>query len=175
MARTQLAHYSATIVDELGTEASTVAYIDVDPTTTLTALATAIGAWAADLDPVIGGQITGLRLVVAVPVPGGLKTTPDSGSRVEQTAVLNFGAGTNPHRYGVAVPSISDGKIVAGKINILDTDVAALIDLLKTAATAIGFTNQAGQEFTRAVDAVLSFRKRRRQLARSSFEPDATA
>jgi len=175
MARTQLAHFSATVLDELGTEASTVAYVNVDPATALSALATDAGAWAADLDPIIGGQITGLRLVVSVPLPGGLKDTPDGGSRVEQTGVFNFGAGTNPRRYGVAVPSIADGKISAGKINILDTDVAAFIDLMKTAVTALGFTNSAGQEFTRAIDAVLSFRKRRRQLSRSSFEVDSSA
>ena len=175
MARTQAAHYSATIVDELGTEASSIAYVEVDPATALSALSTAVGAWAADMDPIIGGQITGLRLVVSVPVPGGLKSTPDAGSRVEQTGLFNFGTAVNARRYGVSVPSISDGKIAGGKINISDTDVAAFIDLLKTAATAVGFSNSAGQEFTRAIDAVLAFRKRRRQLARSSFEVDSGA
>ncbi len=175
MARTELANYSATVLDELGVTATSLAHVDVDPATTLAAVATAAGAWAADLDPIIGGQITGLRVTLNVPVPGGLKTTPDAGSRVEQTGLFNFGVAANGRRYGVSVPSLSDGKIAGGKINILDTDVQAFIDLLKTAVTAIGFVNSAGQEFTRAIDAVLSFRKHRRQLTRSSFEVDSGA
>lgn len=170
MALTQQSHYSATLVDELGIEATTIAYVLTDPTGTAADLATGAAAWALDLDAVTGAQIKALRVVQSVPVPGGAKATPAAHSRVEQTAVINFSATGSGHRYGMAIPALKDTLIVAGKLNWADTGLKALVDLITTATGTQAYANTANQAISGVVDAILSFRKRRKQLSRTSFE-----
>lgn len=175
MANSSPARLSATVVDELGTEASTVAYLMVDPTQTLATLAASAQAWAADLDAVTGGKIVKLSAILLPGVPGGLKAAPLAGSRVEQTGVINFQDATTGHRFGMAIPSIADSKIVGGKINLSDAAIQALVVLITTATGTQAFATPARQVITGAVDAILSFRKRRKSLSRSSFEYDHDA
>lgn len=163
------AHYSLTIRDGLGVEASTVAYVVVPDTTTLAGIAAAAGTWALDVDATIDGAITGLRVELAPALPGGLKAATGAtwaASRVEQTGVLNFKNATTKYRFGMPLPSIRSDVISTGKIDLTDTAIAALITLLTSGA----FSNTAQQALTALVDAIISFRKRRKQLQRSSFE-----
>lgn len=162
--------FGATIVDELGTEASTNAYVLADTSQTAAQIATAAQAWASALDGVTAGQITGVRASIPVPLPGGIKATPDAGSRVEQTAVVNLRAGTTPRRWGIAIPGVKDALIVAGKLNLADVLVTTLTGLLQGATLAGTYITPYGNALGAIVDAVLSFRKRRKQLARTSFE-----
>jgi hypothetical protein len=162
------------MVDELGTNASTTAYGLVPEATTLTELVAAQGAWVAGLDAIIGGAITGSSVTLVQP---GLTTDkgngagqPASGSRVEQTAVINFKNAINSHRWGEAIPSVADAKIVAGKFDLTDTAVAAFIAIMTGALGAGNYTNPYLQAISGVKDAILSFREHRRQLQRSSFE-----
>lgn len=172
MALTAPARLSVTIRDELGTEASTVAYLMVDPTSTLASLAAAAQAWATDLDAVVSGRIVKVSAILLPGLPGGLKAAAAAGSRVEQTAVINFHDASTGHRFGMAIPSIADSKIVGGKLNLADAAVQALVVLITTATGTEAFATPARQLITGAVDAILSFRKRRKSLSRSSFEVD---
>ena len=164
-------HYSATIVDGLGTKAPAVAYFNLVDTTTLATLKTDLDAWATALDATTDGVIESVRINISPALTSGLGTMSDKGaaftaSRVEQTAVINFGNTVTPHKSGFAIPAIKAAAITAGKLVLTDTDVAALISLLDGGS----FTNQAAQVLSGVIDAILSFRKRRKQLSRTSFE-----
>jgi hypothetical protein len=108
-----------------------------------------------------------------VEVPdGGFKTAPIAGSRSEQTAIFNLKAAGNNRRWGVDVPGVRDTFVVAGKVDETAGAITTLIHLLDgTTAWSVGqAANAAFQAITGIVDIVLSFRKHRRSLGRTSFE-----
>jgi hypothetical protein len=70
----------------------------------------------------------------------------------------------------MAIPSVKDSAISAGKLNLADASIAALVTLITTATGTQAFANTANQALTTFADALLSFRKRRKQLSKSSFE-----
>lgn len=162
-------HFSATIRDGLGTEATSRAYLNLSDTTTLAALVSDLGTWLADLDAVTDGLIRGTRIEITPALPGGLKTATGAtfqASRVEQTAVLNFSATGTSRKEGMEIPAVSNAAISAGKLDLTNAAIAALITLL----TNGNFTNPYNQVLVALLDAILSFRKKRKQLQRSSFE-----
>lgn len=167
-------HFSARIVDGLSTEATTVSYLLVPDTATLTLLTTALYSWTTDLDAITDGNITHISMLITPALPGGLKTSTTSttfvASRVEQTAVLNMGNTNNVRKFGQVVPAFSSSKISAGKVNLGDTAVAAFLTLLQAAVAGGTFVNQYNQALSALIDAIISFRKRRKQLQRTSFE-----
>jgi hypothetical protein len=162
--------FGATIADELGTTANSNAYISGDDAQTLAQVRTAAQLWATDLDGLTAGQLTSLRVSIHPALPGGIKATPAAGSRVEATAVINLRAGASGHRFGTVIPAIKDALIVAGKLNLADIAITTFVGLLQGAVLAGTYTTPAGNALGVVVDAILSFRKRRKQLARSSFE-----
>jgi hypothetical protein len=170
MGYTQFARYSISIVDELGTEASGTYYAMLDPSQTITAALAAWTSLATAVDAVIGAQITKGRVDLITLPPGGAKAAPVAGSRVEQTGLFNFVATGTTHRFGSDTPGFADTKISAGKVNLADADVQALITLLTTVITVLTWCNEHQQALATLKDAILSFRKRRRQLSRTSFE-----
>src|SRR5713226_7172648 len=109
MAYTQLARFSLTIQDELGTEASDTFFASLDVTQPISALITAWNSLAQTVDAVtdgiiIRGSVSILTNPAAVSVPP-LKTVVVSGARVEQTGLFNFMNNITTHRYGVVVPA----------------------------------------------------------------------
>ena len=162
-------NFSATVVDGLGTEASTLAYLNMADTTTLATLITDLAAWVAAVDATIDGAIISNHIRIVPPVTGTHKSPTGPtfvASRVEQTAVLNFSNATTSRKYGQVLPSVRSDLLTAGKIDLTDTAIAALIALLTSGA----FTNAASQALAALVDAIIAFRKRRKQLSRTSFK-----
>jgi hypothetical protein len=146
-----------------------LAYASYVDTTTLATLVADLASWVADLDAVIDGAIIGNHIKINVPVTGTHKAATGAtfvASRVEQTAVINFSNSVTPHKYGQVIPSVRSDLLTTGKIDLTDTAMAALIALLKSGA----FTNAAQQALVTVIDAIVSFRKRRKQLSRTSFE-----
>lgn len=171
MANTQYALFSYTVVDELGTKSTVLVPAMVDPTTgTPAALKTAWTALGTDIDAIVGTEITGGRVEVVFVRDAGWKSAPDAGSRVEQTGLFNYGNATTKYKYGVDVPGLADDKISAGKIDLADTDIANFVTKLITSFTGGVFTNTSQYVLAALLDAAITFRKRRKQLSRSSFE-----
>lgn len=172
MAYTQAAHLSFTIQDELGTKASEVIYVLADPTKTVANMVTDLQAWGALITPIIGGRLLSAELCITVVPSADQSGKPAAGSRVEQTGVFNFGNASTSRRFGEAVPSLADSVISGGEINLSDTDVAAFVAAMHAASGTSGTepTNNAFQVLTGLTDAFISFRKRRKQLLRSSYE-----
>jgi len=170
VANTQPARFSFSILDGLGTRASMNVPAMIDPAMTVTQ---AVAAWAANataLDAMIDGQIIGGGVEIVHAAIG--KGAPTSASRVEQTGVFDFRNATTTHVFGVAVPSLADAVISGGTILLTEDGVVDVwLDILEAAITGGGvYTNAAQQAITALADAFLSFRKRRKQLSRSSRE-----
>lgn len=178
---TQAIRFSATVQDETGTTASAPSYALIDPAQTVTQMLADFATWALALDALTDGQIVKGRIEVAVDLTTAaytgatppLKTAPVEGGRVEQTGVLNFSPASILRRYGQVIPAIADTLLGTGdRIDLTNAAVGVFRDILKNTGgvTVLGYTNPAEQLLASFVDAVTSFRKRRRQLARSSFE-----
>jgi hypothetical protein len=166
--------FSASLVDELGTNASTVAYGLVPDTVTLAGIKTSYQAWQSALDAIVGAAVTGGRIDF---VQSGLTTDkgagagkPKAGSRVEQTGIVNFTNAVNSHRWGEAIPGLDDAVISGGKLDLANAAVIAFNAVLTGALAGGTYTNPYLQAIVAVKDALLSFRERRKQLQRSSGE-----
>ncbi len=163
--------FSFTVEDELSTKASILLYGTVTDTTTVATMNAEWETLAGLIDLVIGAQVLhGSVSLMDVP-SGDEKAAPAAGSRVEQTAVLNFPVTGTGKRFGDAIASIADSVITGGTLDLGDTNVANLVTALQGAfGTGGQFTNNTYQPLDDLADAFVSFRKRRKQLSRSSFE-----
>lgn len=170
MAFTQQTQFSFTIIDQLGTKATMVIYALADPTKTVANLAADWQTWAGLIDLIVGGQILhGSARLELVP-SGSEKSSPASGSRVEQTGVFDMTNASTPRIFGEPLPSLADSVIVGGQIDLTDTNVNNFYTALHTATANTEPTNNAFQVLTGLKDAFISFRKRRKQLDRSSLD-----
>lgn len=158
------------VVDELGTEASVLTYFDAADTISLAQAVADFQTLGTAIAAVTGAVVKKGRVAVMLPFTDS-KGTPAAGSRIEQSAVFNFSNGSTTRRQGIVIPAVSDSLISGGKIG-LSGAVSTLIALLSTGTTLATLvpTNAAFQVLTTLYDAFLSFRKRRRQLDRSSYE-----
>lgn len=164
---------SATIVDEWGIEASTALYATADDSQTLALLDTEVSNMMTALDAVSDGYIRDARVTIFPTLPGGIKATANAGSRVEQTGLLGFHATGSTKRYSAAIPALSNGSTVLGGDRIVLTvsdPVGLLIKILTTVGTVLSWANEHYQLIQKFVDALVAYRKKRKQLQRSSFE-----
>jgi hypothetical protein len=169
MANTQRAQLSYSFLDELGTRAAARFPAMLDPAMTLAQLVTATAGLGTLLDAITDGQIISARATVELGVQGA-KEAPGADSRVEETAVFDFANAVTPYAFGVAVPSFLDTKLDGNHIDLADADVAAFTAAVIATITGGGvFTNFSQQHLTAVRDAFLSFRKHRKQLARTSY------
>jgi len=163
-------HMGLTIVDGLGTKANTDFYIALDDTKTLADAVSDAQALCAAVDATLDAKVESCRITVQYQ-PSGMKANPTSGSRVEQTGVINFSNDTTARKQGVVLPGLKSAAIVAGKLNLTDTAIQALITLLKANPAESGtWANFAFQALVDVLDAILSFRKHRKSLSRTSYE-----
>lgn len=166
----QDARLSVTLRDEWGIEAATAAYISVDDAATMASLQTAWFHFQQDVDAISDGQIIRGSIVLGM-APDSVKAAPIAGGRVEQTGLFNFIGTASPRRWAAAVPAIAAATLVGDRINLANADVTTFIALLTGGvAGTYSYTNDHGQPITAMVDAFVSFRKKRKQLQRSSFE-----
>ena len=162
---------SATIVDSWGTEASAPVYALADDTKTLAAIVAEANSYFVALDGATDGFIRRVRLTIEPAVPTGVKTAAvGTGAKVEQTGLLNFSASGTTKRYGFAIPAVSDGALVADRLTLGSGAIDTLTTLLLAVGTALEWANDHSQQILTLVDALVSFRKKRKQLQRSSLE-----
>lgn len=171
MGITQPVRWSFTIADELGTEASLPIYGKVDPGQTVGDLLAFLTTLETGVSSLSDGHIVSERVeIIATP---GVSTAAAAGSRVEQTAVLNMLPASVPRRYGISIPAFKDSLILNGKVDT--TPLGPVETFLGTIASATVAQEYATSQFISLAaallaDAILTFRKKRRQLSRSSFE-----
>lgn len=167
---------TARIIDSLNVEAWANSYALVDPASTITDILGFLASWVSDVDALSDGQVLDCWIQVVPALPGGVKSSPVSGSRVGQTALLDFHATGTPRRWAEAIPALSNAQTqtVAGRTTIIQTPGSPaknLIDLLLTTGSSIiEWTNANDQPLVTFVDSSISFRKYSRQLAVATFE-----
>ena len=162
---------SWTIQDELGTRAVVQVYFLVDDTATVATIDSDFYAWGQVIEQITEGEIVAATLSYYGNLAG-LQTPPVTGSRVEATGVFNFTNTFNPRHFGVPIPALISAAIVAGKIDLTNSHVTALVNQVTNTNSTFTpadahFISQFGGVLA---DAFLSFRKRRKQLLRSSYE-----
>jgi hypothetical protein len=174
MAYTLQVRFSATILDGLNVEALSQVYGLIDSTKSFDSVITTFNTWLAALDGCTDGAIIAAAIHLYPALPGGLKATPTTAARVEQTGILNFSTAGSTHRWGMAIPALSNsagvisgGKIVLTEAGLVDT----LEDLLTGGGTAsLQWTNANAQALVALLDTLISFRKRNQQLALETYE-----
>lgn len=170
MAFTQEVQFSFTAQDELSTKASEVIYALADPTKTIANIVSDWQAWGALITAITSAKLlSGEVRIVLVPTAD-QTGKPASGSRVEQTGVFNLFNASNDRRFGEPVPAFFNAGITSGAIDLTNADVSAFVTALHTATANSEPTNNQFLVLTSLADAFLSFRKRRKQLSRSSYE-----
>ena len=157
------------VVDELGTRANTEFYIALDDSKTLADAVTDAQALCVAVDATLDAKVESCRITVNYR-PTDMKANPTSGSRVEQTGVVNFSNNTTSRKQGIVLPGLKNAAIVSGKLNLSDTAIAALITFIKASGTSGTWANFALQRLVDVLDAILSFRKHRKSLSRTSYE-----
>jgi hypothetical protein len=163
----------ARIIDELTSEALCTSYALIDPTATHSDILTLWGDWLAAVDAAIDGQIIAASYTVTPALPSGLKSAAVSGSRVEQTGVLNFVATGSTQRYGQALPALSNSSSVVSGGRIVLTSgqpIPLLIAVLTGVTTNLEYTNEVQQPLVSLKDTLITFRVHHRQLAAASYE-----
>lgn len=174
MSLTLIVRMEAIIVDSLNIQAETSVYALVDPTASFDTILAQFNTWLADLDACTDGQIIGAELEVLPSLPGGLKTAPVAGSRVEQTGVLSFSATGDTHHWATAIPALSNGATVVsgGKIVITPGAPAEVLAALLAGGgtAALEWTNATSQAIASFYKALISFRRDRHQMVENSYE-----
>lgn len=86
--------------------------------------------YARLIDPLINGQIVGIRISQIVTVPGGIKTSPLSTSDVEEGALFTWRT-TNNTIIKQRIPTFSETFVSPGTffVDITDPDVSDFIEL----------------------------------------------
>jgi hypothetical protein len=171
MADTQRARISVGVVDQLGTRATIPLYALIDPASLVSDVAASVAATATVLKAVLGAAITDVNVTLEFPEVD----AADAGSRVEQTAVLDYNVPASGRQAGIALAGWLDGLVGPGGAPMISgaagaAAVAGLTGALPPTILGI-WTNSAYQPLGGLNDAFLSFRKRRKSLSRSSEEP----
>lgn len=162
--------FSYTLRDQLGTEASTLIYVDYDGAVeTENALAGSWAAYGAALDAASGAQIIKGHILIPQNADGAWKTSPAAGSRVEQNAIINFRATGSSKRQGFSVPALLNTLISSdGKVNTTSGALHDLIALILGGFGTVDAANALGTLIVAFTDAFLAFRKHRKQLEKST-------
>jgi hypothetical protein len=161
---------SVDVLDKLGVSTTHNLFLDAPDTSTLADFNSFLTDYAPLLDAITDGQITAAHVRQQLALPSGLKSAPASTAEVERTGLFNYTMSGNPYKFGIDVPAIADSKIVSGKINLTDSDILAWKSFILTGVGGITIVSKFLQSLIALVDALISFRKHRKQETRRSLE-----
>lgn len=136
-------------------------------TSTLANIVSWIQGLGVAVDLVVDGQITKIRVSLLIPLPGGIKTTPNAGSDNEKTGLITWDVVGSVNAYGVDLAGIQNSRLTGNQVNLSDTDVAALNTYLSTVTTGIVGTDRYDNALSAPRRGSLTFRKHRRALRRA--------
>lgn len=136
-------------------------------TSTLANIISWVQGLGAAVDLVTDGQITKIRVSLLIPLPGGIKTSPNAGGDNEKTGLLTWDATATPNAYGTDIPAIMNSQLSGNQINLGAAAMSALVLYLETAATGIIGTDRYENALSSVRRGSLTFRKHRRALRRA--------
>jgi len=167
---TYLASFSASLKDYLGTKVSHDLFVTINDADTLAQIATVAADYCAVLGAIIGGEGLDFQVKIHLPTTG-LPVSAVAGDEAEKTGLFAFDQSNSTYVSSVDVPTIDEGKIVNGKINLADTDVAAWVSWIGTGHTNVRPVSKYSNNLNGLESAAITFRKHRRSLNRTSSEP----
>lgn len=160
---------SVQLEDALGVVASHDIFIEVPEATTITQLVAAGQSYCAVLAGVTDANGLAAKVSVTFP-PTGMNTAAAEGSEVERTGLFNFSQASSKYKFGIDVPSLNDGIVVNGKIDLTAAGVTDWVTWLLSVHTGIQASSKFGNLLAGLLDALISFRKHRKAESRRSFE-----
>lgn len=84
---------------------------------------------AAYLDNIIAGKIARISLQTNVTPPGGIKTTPDTNSRVERGAMFVYST-QDGFIFRHRVPTFKENLIIGENVDLTDGDVSVFVEMM---------------------------------------------
>jgi hypothetical protein len=163
----QRIRYTFNVQDAEGVRASAVLYGTYDDTLTVAVMGTDLAAAKALIAAVTDAQIIGSEVTLVVTgaaAPGGY-----ADSEVEMVALLSFHNSAG-RTWSDVIPSFKDAAVVAGHIDLTDTDVAALRVFLEESTGSFLQTDPNWLRTGALRSAFLGDRKHRRALKHVSYE-----
>jgi hypothetical protein len=168
---TQTSMVSVRLIDFVGTDSVSKAFVSLSTENTFAAADAALGEWLTALDRVTGARIAEVFQNVVIPLPDGLKGTAELGSIKQAALALAFTNDQDTRSYELLIPAVSYSVVSRGGP---DMTSGATIDHFVTAMET-GLTGTTGGHFTTDRDGslvaglkgMLVLRKRKRDLQRS--------
>jgi hypothetical protein len=157
------------ITDALGVTATHLAYINAPTTVTLANLQTFANDYTPLLDAVTDGEITFIEVRVPLTITGA-KSAPVAGSEVERTGLFNFEQAGTRYKFGEDVPSIAAALITNGRIDLSNAAITNWVSFLEATTLGITFVSKFANALIALLDAVITFRKRRKLENKRSYE-----
>lgn len=168
---TQTSMVSVRLIDYVGTDSVAKAFVTLSMENTFDAADAGLGAWLSALDKVTGARIAEAYQNMVIPLPGGLKSSAESGSIKQAALALAFTNERDKNSYELLIPAVSYSVVSRGGPDMAS---GATIDLFMSGMEA-GLAGTTGGHFTTdragtvvaALKGMLVLRKRKRDLQRS--------
>lgn len=137
---------------------------------TLDAAIANVQATAALVDAITDAVITGIRLVIVVPLPGGLKGSPVADSSVEKTGLFNFNLDASKYSDSIDIPAIANALVINKRINLSAGAYTAWRDRVLDDTSGLHVISKFRIDLASVRDAAVTFRKHRKSTRKASFE-----
>lgn len=158
------------IQDNLGVPATHVLYLTGATSLTLANLQTFANDYTPLIDAIIDGEIIGIHMKVPLTISGAKGAPVSPGNAVEETGLFNFEQSGSNYKNGVDVPSFAASKIVNGKIDLSDTDVASWKAFILATTVGLTVVSKFANALVALLDSVITFRKKRKLENKRSYE-----
>ena len=120
------------------------------------------------IDALIGGAIVNISFTGNVPLPVGLKSTPDVNSDTEERGVFKWECGQPEFTVLQAIPTFLESLVIPGtnRVDLEDSDVNAFVDMMTNpidlpADWLVQPVDNRGTDITRLAGAYERFRRSR--------------
>jgi len=154
--------------DALGVPTNFNADISFDDTKTAANISTYVNDLFDHFTPTSDAGWDSIAVTLYPTVNNPTSVGPDS--IAERTGLFNFSQAAGRFKYGVDVESIAESLLVNGKIDLTATEITNWVDYLVAAHTGFTLISKAAQALVALIDALISFRKKRKLESRRSFE-----
>lgn len=132
---------------EVNNQLSTVpVYLPTETADTIVKIQTYVDEIALEIDAITGGVIESVDVTISLTLPGGLKSTADTGILNERGALLSFDT-TGPRSDSVRIPAVKTTLMPGDDVATGDAAITALVTRLTTATTAAGIRPRTVQDY----------------------------
>jgi len=159
---------SVHFVDAYGIPGQSPYFVQLDDTKTIAQLDTDLSGLIVDVAALSQGVATSITCTITRPT--GIDPTTAAGY-IEKGALFNFNNATDAYATGYLIPDINPSVLTStGLIDLTNSAVIAFITYVTTAHTVITVVTKGVRALTSLRDALITFRKHRKPLARKTTE-----